>query len=65
MAAALCGRPVSGRWLALWLRLTDPVRKMISNADDLITWTLTFLPILTGMALLSEPSARSSWRATM
>ncbi|HSO44440.1 MAG TPA: hypothetical protein VLQ47_02860, partial [Rhodoferax sp.] len=35
----------------------DPVRKMISNADDMITWTLTFLPILTGMALMSEPSA--------
>jgi len=43
--------------LALLFRLTDPVRKMISNADDMITWTLTFLPVVTGMAVLSEPSA--------
>lgn len=43
--------------LALLFRLTDPVRKMISNADDMISWTITFLPIVTGMAVLSEPSA--------
>jgi hypothetical protein len=51
------GATIVSLLLALWLRLTDPVRKMIANADDLITWILTFLPILTGMALLSEPSA--------
>ena len=51
------GATIVSLLLALWLRLTDPVRKMISNADDLITWTITFLPMLTGMALLSEPSA--------
>lgn len=51
------GATIVSLLLALWLRLTDPVRKRISNADDLITWTLTFLPMLTGMALLSEPSA--------
>lgn len=51
------GATIVSLLLALWLRLTDPVRKMISNADDLITWTLTFLPVLTGMALLNEPSA--------
>lgn len=43
--------------LALLWRLTDPVRKRISNADDLITWTLTFLPVFTGMALVGESSA--------
>lgn len=43
--------------LALLWRLTDPVRKSISNADDLITWTLTFLPVFTGMALVGESSA--------
>ena len=43
--------------LALALRLSDPVRKTISRADDWITWTVTFLPILTGMAVLGEPSA--------
>ena len=43
--------------LALGSRLTDPVLRKISNADDMITWTITFLPILTGMAVVSEPSA--------
>jgi len=39
------------------IRLTDPVRRTISNANDWITWTITFLPIVTGMALSIEPSA--------
>jgi nitrate reductase gamma subunit len=43
--------------MALMFRLTDPVLKRISRADDLITWTVTFLPIITGMAVLGEPSA--------
>jgi nitrate reductase gamma subunit len=43
--------------LALWMRLTEPVRRRISNADDWISWTLTFAPMLTGMALIAEPSA--------
>lgn len=43
--------------LALVMRLTDPVRRMISSADDWITWAIVFLPIVTGMALLVEPSA--------
>ena len=43
--------------LALGSRLTDPVLRKISNADDMITWTIIFLPILTGMAVVSEPSA--------
>ncbi len=43
--------------IALALRLGDPVRRAISGADDAITWTLTFLPMLTGMALAAEPSA--------
>jgi|JI9StandDraft_2_1071091.scaffolds.fasta_scaffold06932_3 nitrate reductase gamma subunit len=41
---------------ALWLRLNDPVRARISSADDYISWTLTFLPIATGMAVLGTPS---------
>ena len=40
------------------LRLADPVRRTISTADDWITWTITFLPVLTGMALSIEPSAK-------
>jgi nitrate reductase gamma subunit len=43
--------------LALASRLTDPVRRKISNADDWITWTAIFLPMITGMALVIEPSA--------
>ncbi|MEO8123994.1 MAG: hypothetical protein ABI633_08090 [Burkholderiales bacterium] len=44
--------------LALWFRLFDPVRRLISNADDWISWSVTFLPLITGMAVLIEPSAR-------
>ena len=43
--------------LALSLRLADPVRRKISNADDMITWTITFLPLFTGMAVTGAPSA--------
>jgi nitrate reductase gamma subunit len=43
--------------LALLFKLTDPVLKRISTADDWITWTITFLPLLTGMALIGDPSA--------
>lgn len=42
---------------ALWLRLTDPVRRHISSGDDYISWTVTFLPFVTGMAVMSEPSS--------
>lgn len=44
--------------LALAFRLFDPVRRLISNADDWISWSVTFLPFITGMAVLIEPSAR-------
>jgi nitrate reductase gamma subunit len=43
--------------MALWLRLSDPVLRRISRPDDFITWTLTFLPIVTGMALIGDTSA--------
>ena len=43
--------------MALALRLNDPVRKKISTADDMISWTVTFLPFVTGMAVTSDPSA--------
>jgi nitrate reductase gamma subunit len=42
--------------MALVLRLSDRVRQQISNADDWISWALVFLPIVTGMAVLIEPS---------
>lgn len=43
--------------MALAGRLTDPVLKAISRPDDTISWTVTFLPMITGMAVLAEPSA--------
>ena len=43
--------------LALLFRLTDPVLKKISKADDWITWTVTFLPLVTGMAVIGDSSA--------
>ncbi len=43
--------------LALVMRLSSPVLRQISVGDDLISWTVTFLPFITGMAVLAEPSA--------
>lgn len=44
--------------LALMFRLVDPVLRRISGADDHITWAITMLPLLTGMAVIAEPSAQ-------
>jgi len=43
--------------MALLFRLTDPVLKLISRADDHITWIVTMLPLLTGMAVILESSS--------
>lgn len=43
--------------LALLFRLSDAVLRRISSSDDYISWTLTLLPFLTGMAVVGEPSA--------
>ena len=43
--------------IALMFRLTDPVLKKISRADDMVTWFVTMLPLVTGMAVVGEPSA--------
>jgi nitrate reductase gamma subunit len=51
------GATIVSLLLALLFRLTDPVRQMISTADDMISWTLIFLPVVTGMAVLNEPSS--------
>jgi nitrate reductase gamma subunit len=42
--------------IALWMRLTDPVRQRLSTADDWISWTVTMLPLITGMAVATQPS---------
>ena len=43
--------------LALMFRLTDPVLRKISRADDMVTWVVTMLPLLTGMGVLNVPSS--------
>lgn len=43
--------------IALMFRLTDPVLKKISRADDMVTWLVTMLPLVTGMAVVGEPSS--------
>jgi nitrate reductase gamma subunit len=51
------GATIASLLRALGSRLTDPVLRKISNADDWITWTITFLPMITGMAVVFESSA--------
>ncbi len=43
---------------ALVHRLMNPVRRLISRADDYISWAVTFLPVLTGLAASSHLGAR-------
>lgn len=43
--------------IALLFRLTDPVLRKISRADDMLAWLVTMLPLITGMAVVGEPSA--------
>lgn len=50
------GASIVSLLLALLFCLTDPVLRRISRADDTITWTLTFLPFLTGMAVIGDSS---------
>ena len=41
---------------ALIRRVTHPVRRMLSDTDDYFTWTITMLPVLTGL-LATTPLA--------
>lgn len=45
-----------GLGYALMARLTSPVLRLISGFDDYASWAVTLLPLLTGMALLSQPT---------
>jgi len=42
-------------FLALMERLTDPVRRLLSNFDDYFSWFVVFLPLATGMIALNQP----------
>lgn len=44
---------------ALVARLTSPVLRLISTADDYVSWALTMLPMVTGMAVLALPPEAS------
>lgn len=43
--------------VALLFRLTNPVLRRISSLDDHVTWVVTLLPLLTGMAVVGAPSS--------
>ncbi len=43
---------------ALAHRLTNPVTRLISRIDDYVSWALTFLPVLTGLAATAHIGAR-------
>lgn len=50
---AAAGLVFVGLFYALMLRLTSPVLRLLSNFDDYASWTVTILPMLTGMAVLT------------
>ena len=58
------GATIISMLMALIFRLTNPVRRKISHADDWITWAIVMLPIATGMAVLIDPSAQILARET-
>lgn len=39
-------------------RLTSPVQRLISRVDDYVSWALTFLPVVTGIAAVAHIGAR-------
>jgi nitrate reductase gamma subunit len=51
------GATIISLLIALMMRLTDRVLRLISRFDDYFTWFVTMLPLVTGMALIAEPSA--------
>jgi len=41
-------------FIALLERLTDPVRRLLSDFDDYFSWFVVFLPLATGMIALNQ-----------
>lgn len=58
------GMTITSLLLAMVFRLSDPVLRRISRADDHVSWALTLLPLLTGMAVVGEPSSALLGHAT-
>ena len=52
--------------VALAFRLTSPVLRLISRADDYISWLMTFLPVATGWRppRISGCATRRCWPCT-
>jgi len=40
----------------LFHRITDPVKRMLSDFQDYLTWFLTFFPLITGFLLITQSS---------
>ena len=52
---AAVGAVFVGLAWALVARLTNPVLKLLSNFDDYFSWVVTMAPMVTGMAVISQP----------
>jgi nitrate reductase gamma subunit len=44
-------------FIALLMRLDDPVRRLLSGFDDYFSWVVVMLPLLTGMSALNQSYA--------
>ncbi len=55
---AVGGLTLGSLLAALVYRLNSPVLKLISRGEDYLSWALTFLPVLTGLAAASHVGAR-------
>lgn len=54
------GPAVVGLLVVLLERLTDPVLRLLSDADDYFSWFVVFLPLLTGMGAVSGGFSQAS-----
>lgn len=50
-------------FLALLMRLDDPVRRLLSGFDDYFSWIVVMLPMFTGMAVISSSYAAGAPQA--
>ena len=46
---------ILGLVLALVMRMSHPVLRLLSGFDDYLSWAVTMAPLLTGMALIERP----------
>lgn len=53
----LVGLTFVSLFIALLVRLNDPVRRLLSGFDDYFSWFVVLLPLLTGMSALDQSYA--------